>query len=60
MRSLVAAVALLAEGVDRNYLCYPKTAASLVALLAEGVDRNFLCLAELLEKLSRPPRGGRG
>ena len=42
-------VALLAEGVDRNfraYFFYPKTAR--VALLAEGVDRNHLN-ADLLQ-----------
>ena len=33
-------VALLAEGVDRNYLLHPAGATALVALLAEGVDRN--------------------
>ena len=39
---VAAAVALLAEGVDRNckrfYLCLTRI---LVALLAEGVDRNI-------------------
>ena len=33
-------VALLAEGVDRNFLVCHRVKAALVALLAEGVDRN--------------------
>ena len=38
----VFAVALLAEGVDRNFLCHLVLDAKLaVALLAEGVDRNW-------------------
>ena len=38
-----AAVALLAEGVDRNLLCFTDRLPQLhVALLAEGVDRNWL------------------
>ena len=36
----VFAVALLAEGVDRNVFLFPKLAYYYVALLAEGVDRN--------------------
>ena len=36
-----AAVALLAEGVDRNLFHHPASFAILVALLAEGVDRNM-------------------
>ena len=39
---MIAMVALLAEGVDRNFM--KKTLTSLeeaVALLAEGVDRNY-------------------
>ena len=37
----VFAVALLAEGVDRNTYCHlPQNKYLLVALLAEGVDRN--------------------
>ena len=35
------AVALLAEGVDRNGMLRPQTQENFVALLAEGVDRNF-------------------
>ena len=33
-------VALLAEGVDRNYYSRFKGDFKMVALLAEGVDRN--------------------
>ena len=36
----VFAVALLAEGVDRNYLGDKLYRVTRVALLAEGVDRN--------------------
>ena len=37
----VFAVALLAEGVDRNSICARRVrVAASVALLAEGVDRN--------------------
>ena len=36
------AVALLAEGVDRNLLEGTRWHSDLVALLAEGVDRNYL------------------
>ena len=35
-------VALLAEGVDRNYFRAVFLRLSTVALLAEGVDRNFI------------------
>ena len=35
-----ALVALLAEGVDRNFAAGHGEMSSLVALLAEGVDRN--------------------
>ena len=35
-----AQVALLAEGVDRNYPGMDKEQENRVALLAEGVDRN--------------------
>ena len=35
-----AFVALLAEGVDRNFMVSGVTPISCVALLAEGVDRN--------------------
>ena len=41
--TVVFAVALLAEGVDRNYLAQLiAETVSAVALLAEGVDRNPL------------------
>ena len=36
----VFAVALLAEGVDRNLQRMPSWTMPIVALLAEGVDRN--------------------
>ena len=41
---LYSAVALLAEGVDRNLLFHakPHPVEKLVALLAEGVDRNLV------------------
>ena len=38
----VGAVALLAEGVDRNRWDLRSSLRSVVALLAEGVDRNPL------------------
>ena len=38
-------VALLAEGVDRNFLAQCLLEPVDVALLAEGVDRNCACLA---------------
>ncbi len=34
-------VALLAEGVDRNFSAFSTLTSSNVALLAEGMDRNF-------------------
>ena len=57
----VFAVALLAEGVDRNDLrsacfAFPKV----VALLAEGVDRNEHLRHKVVILAGRPPRGGRG
>ena len=55
-----ARVALLAEGVDRNFELHGVTFGRLVALLAEGVDRNPDILAEKVCVLRRPPRGGRG
>ena len=36
----VFAVALLAEGVDRNFIRACRSLRTMVALLAEGVDRN--------------------
>ena len=38
----VFAVALLAEGVDRNWYGTTTTGPDKVALLAEGVDRNSM------------------
>ena len=53
-------VALLAEGVDRNFALYRAGPATAVALLAEGVDRNDR-KKHIIDKLpGRPPRGGRG
>ena len=57
----LAAVALLAEGVDRNKV--DSSAFSQrhkVALLAEGVDRNAIAAVVADLDISRPPRGGRG
>ena len=56
----VFAVALLAEGVDRNLLMKTLSSVSLVALLAEGVDRNIEEQLNGIESFGRPPRGGRG
>ena len=54
-------VALLAEGVDRNLAALGVDQVQFqVALLAEGVDRNKCRFRAVKEKLSRPPRGGRG
>ena len=44
----VFAVALLAEGVDRNCATLGLFPATAVALLAEGVDRNDFANFELL------------
>ena len=55
-----AAVALLAEGVDRNTSKPMKHELPRVALLAEGVDRNNRNVARINARTSRPPRGGRG
>ena len=38
----VFAVALLAEGVDRNHIAGQVNETGQVALLAEGVDRNIV------------------
>ena len=55
------AVALLAEGVDRNrYFSYHPVYLPDVALLAEGVDRNTFSPRASPKTLCRPPRGGRG
>ena len=44
----VFAVALLAEGVDRNQILAYARNGSEVALLAEGVDRNH-CVVDLIQ-----------
>ena len=54
------AVALLAEGVDRNLIGQGRGVRASVALLAEGVDRNLSIVNGGYTKGSRPPRGGRG
>ena len=57
----VFAVALLAEGVDRNGdTPMQDIDAQQVALLAEGVDRNGEIKDDESLLTSRPPRGGRG
>ena len=56
----VFAVALLAEGVDRNLSAAREEVGMCVALLAEGVDRNIDCARRLKNLTGRPPRGGRG
>ena len=56
----VFAVALLAEGVDRNHAVDLLPNAGQVALLAEGVDRNMYRVHQNQLLVSRPPRGGRG
>ena len=54
-------VALLAEGVDRNWNMASTGDDEGVALLAEGVDRNLLDRYFPTNAASgRPPRGGRG
>ncbi len=54
-------VALLAEGVDRNFLVsITLTSVVPVALLAEGVDRNVSSRRRPPAAPGRPPRGGRG
>ena len=56
----VPAVALLAEGVDRNDQQTGKELTQKVALLAEGVDRNSSGWLSASDGGGRPPRGGRG
>ena len=57
----VFAVALLAEGVDRNVEhCIQHLHRRHVALLAEGVDRNIGQAPADYIGYRRPPRGGRG
>ena len=53
-------VALLAEGVDRNFVAGQRSCPPAVALLAEGVDRNLLRDLRMVLSTGRPPRGGRG
>ena len=50
----VFAVALLAEGVDRNRKPARPLYGLTVALLAEGVDRNLLPLGHLGEPVESP------
>ena len=57
---IIPEVALLAEGVDRNWLVLSIRPRAFVALLAEGVDRNYLSANDGTAGFSRPPRGGRG
>ena len=59
--SVISSVALHPEGVDRNttkkcWFAY----RVIVALHPEGVDRNLNKMLEELEKMRRPPPGGRG
>ena len=54
------AVALLAEGVDRNLTAVRMAVIVEVALLAEGVDRNKGFRPKTSDQKCRPPRGGRG
>ena len=56
----ICTVALLAEGVDRNYLESLEKRGFIVALLAEGVDRNVDGGLYPVNVAGRPPRGGRG
>ena len=56
----VFAVALLAEGVDRNCTVVVVRGKVCVALREEGVDRNTLNCAGVTDTAGRPPRGGRG
>ena len=60
-RTLAWLVALLAEGVDRNYFVGDSLRhCGRVALLAEGVDRNQFVNPVCNAVKGRPPRGGRG
>ena len=56
----IGLVALLAEGVDRNFESFTDSLKKHVALLAEGVDRNMNRTTRCMPVYSRPPRGGRG
>ena len=53
-KSTTRAVALLAEGVDRNSNGHYTIAAADVALLAEGVDRNLTLEAIVILNLGSP------
>src|SRR5699024_10277000 len=53
-------VALLAEGVGRNWPCPISSIGWGVALLAEGVGRNSRPDKGPLREYGRPPRGWRG
>ena len=57
MRRRVA-VALLAEGVDRNRWDYRKASSFYVALLAEGVDRNSSSSMQNAGSAERPSSRG--
>ena len=57
---VIQMVALLAEGVDRNFLGVLTQQGAHVALLAEGVDRNSPSAQVAALPFCRPPRGGRG
>ena len=50
----MSAVALLAEGVDRNKAGNSKVANKHVALLAEGVDRNWRLNVNITEAAASP------
>ena len=54
----VFAVALLAEGVDRNTEIPERGKRTKVALLAEGVDRNYNAKAVEVSTPSHPPCRG--
>ena len=56
----VEEVALHPEGVDRNTNRLQIVNTLLVALHPEGVDRNVVFVAQLLNRVGRPPPGGRG
>ena len=58
MLSVYAAVALLAEGVDRNPTIASWGINKLVALLAEGVDRNSL-VRKLVKGAEKSPSSRR-
>ncbi len=59
-KRILETVALLAEGVDRNFKSSMVVPLYFVALLAEGVDRNHTACRVRWAVGCRPPRGGRG